>query len=183
MASAPRIVIQDDKGLTAADRQSLAALSGAVHPPGSPPNPVTAGLEWADATLRAMALAGRAHGLPCRRAAPRRHAWTAARVRVGGVGEVMTAPDARRQGHAKAALKAMWRHLIEVRAGLLPDAVLRTRAPWLLWKAWLAAVHGQAADRAARRFDRVPPGSAPGAGRSGNRAAGAGVLDLRGPPW
>ena len=35
-------------------------------------------------------------------------------VRVGGVGEVMTAPDARRQGHATAVLPAMCRHLIEV---------------------------------------------------------------------
>jgi len=54
MASALRIVILDDPLLAEADRLSLAALSDAVHPPGSPPNPVTAGLEWTDATIRAM---------------------------------------------------------------------------------------------------------------------------------
>ena len=113
MASAPRIVIQDDKGLTAADRLSLAALSGAVHPPGSPPNPVTAGLEWADATLRAMAWQdGR---MVCHVGALLRAATMDGRaVKIGGVGEVMTAPDARRLGYAKAALEAMCRHLIEV---------------------------------------------------------------------
>src|SRR5258706_16204344 len=98
MASALRIVILDDPLLAEADRLSLAALSDAVHPPGSPPNPVTAGLEWADATLRAMAWQeGR---MVCHVGALLRAATMDGRaVRVGGVGEVMTAPDARRRGH------------------------------------------------------------------------------------
>ena len=35
-------------------------------------------------------------------------------VKVGGVGEVMTAPDLRRQGHARSVLSAMCRHLVDV---------------------------------------------------------------------
>ena len=53
-----RIVILDDPLLTEADRLSLDELSNAVHPPGSPPNPVTAGLEWAQETIRALAWCG-----------------------------------------------------------------------------------------------------------------------------
>ncbi|HEY8016423.1 MAG TPA: GNAT family N-acetyltransferase [Dongiaceae bacterium] len=181
MAPALRIVIRDDEGLTAADRQALAALSGAVHPPGSPPNPVTAGLEWADATLRAMGWQeGRmvCHvGALLRAAIMDGHA-----LRVGGVGEVMTAPDARRRGHAKAALKAMCRHLIEVRQAsflmLFCAPALHGFYGRLGWRPFTGKLLiGQHGDSIAFPLD--PP-----LAQDGREAMPAtGVLDLRGPPW
>jgi GNAT superfamily N-acetyltransferase len=181
MTPALRIDIRDDTGLSAADRQALAALSDAVHPPGSPPNPVTAGLEWADATIRAMAWQeGR---MVCHVGALIRAALLGGRaVKVGGVGEVMTAPDARRQGHATAVLPAMCRHLREVQQ---VSFVMLFCAPSLYgfygrlgWRPFTGklfiGLRGGSIE-----FPLDPPLMQDG----GETVPIAGVLDLRGPPW
>ena len=181
MASPVRIVILDDPLLTAADRLSLDLLSNAVHPPGSPPNPVTAGLEWAHETIRAMAWQeGR---MVCHVGALIRAAtMDGSAVKVGGVGEVMTAPDARRLGHAKAALAAMGRHLIEVRQ---VSFLMLFCAPALYgfygslgWRRFtgklLIGQRGTSIE-----FPLEPPMVQNGT----ETMPAGGVLDLRGPPW
>jgi predicted acetyltransferase len=103
-------------------------------------------------------------------------------VKVGGVGEVMTAPDARRQGHAKAALKAMCRHLIEVQQVsflmLFCAPALHGfygRLGWRLFTGKLLI--GQRG--ASIEFPLEPPMM-----QDGREAVPeAGMLDLRGPPW
>jgi GNAT superfamily N-acetyltransferase len=181
MASAVRIVIRDDPLLTAADRLSLAELTDAVHPPGSPPNPVTAGLEWADATIRAMAW--QEERMACHVGALVRVAVMDGRaVKVGGVGEVMTAPDARRQGHAKAALEAMCRHLIHVRQ---VSFLMLFCAPALYgfygrlgWRFFTGKLLiGQRG--ASIEFPLEPPMVQDGR----ETVPASGLLDLRGPPW
>ena len=103
-------------------------------------------------------------------------------VRVGGVGEVMTAPDARRRGHATAALKAMCRHLIEVRQ---ISFLMLFCAPTLYgfygrlgWRPFTGKLlTGQRGDSIAFPLD--PP-----LVQDGREAVPAGgTLDLRGPPW
>ena len=181
MASAPRIDIQDDTGLTAADRRALTALSQAVHPPGSPPNPVTAGIEWADATIRAMAWQeGR---MVCHVGALLRAAMMDERaVRVGGVGEVMTAPDVRRQGHATALLPVMCRHLSEVQQVsflmLFCAPALRGFYGRLGWRPFTGKLFiGQRGGSI--EFPLDPP-----LVQDGTRTVPAsGILDLCGPPW
>jgi aminoglycoside 2'-N-acetyltransferase I len=181
MASAVRIVIRDDPLLTAPDRLSLDLLSNSVHSPGSPPNPVTAGLEWADETLRAMAWQeGR---MVCHVGALIRDATMDGRaVKVGGVGGVMTAPDARRQGHAKAALMAMGRHLIEVRQVsflmLFCAPALHGLYGSLGWRRFTGKLLiGQRGGSIA--FPLEPPMVQDGT----ETVPAAGVLDLGGPPW
>ena len=181
MASTVRIVILDDSRLTAADRLSLDRLSTAVHPPGSPPNPVTAGLEWADATVRAMAWhEGRMVGHVG--ALIRAAVMDGRAVKIGGVGEVMTAPDARRRGYAKSALTAMCRHLIEAQR---VSFLMLFCAPALYgfygrlgWRSFTGKLLiGQRGDSI--EFPLDPPLVQDGR----ETVPAAGTLDLRGPPW
>ena len=181
MASALQIVVLDDSLLTAADRRSLDNLSNMIRPPGSPPNPVTAGLEWADATIRAMAW--QEGHLVCHVGALIRTAVMNDRaVTVGGVGEVMTAPDARRQGHATAVLPVMCRHLIDVQQ---VSFLMLFCAPALYgfygrlgWRPFAARLlirrYGESIE-----FPLEPPRVQDGA----ETVPEVGMLDLRGPPW
>jgi predicted N-acetyltransferase YhbS len=181
MASAFRIVIRDDALLTTADRRSLGTLSNAVHPPGAPPNPVTAGLQWADATLRAMAWQeGR---MVCHVGALIRAALMDGRaVKVGGVGKVMTAPDVRRQGHARSVLSAMCRHLIDVQQA---SFLMLFCAPALYgfygrlgWRSFTGnLLIGQRG--VSIEFPLDPPLVQDGT----ETVPTAGMLDLRGSPW
>jgi predicted acetyltransferase len=103
-------------------------------------------------------------------------------VRVGGVGEVMTAPDARRRGHATTALKAMCRHLIEVRQ---ISFLMLFCAPTLYgfygrlgWQPFTGKLLiGQRGDSIAFPLD--PPLVQDGR----ETVPAGGTLDLRGPAW
>jgi hypothetical protein len=156
-------------------------LSNAVRPPGSPPNPVTAGLQWADATLRAMAW--RKGRMVCHVGALIRAAVIdGSAVKVGGVGEVMTAPDARRRGYARSVLSAMCRHLIDVQQ---VSFLMLFCAPALYgfygslgWRRFTGELLvGQRSGSIA--FPLEPPLVQDGT----ETVPAAGVLDLRGPPW
>jgi GNAT superfamily N-acetyltransferase len=181
MTPALRIVIRDDSLLTAADRLSLRELSDAVHPAGSPPNPVTAALEWVDSALRAMAWQeGR---MVCHVGALLRPALIdGAAVTVGGIGEVMTMPDARRQGHATAVLSMISRHLIEIE---------RVSFLMLFCAPALYGFYGRCGWRplATRLLIRrhgegiVFPLDPPLVRDGQESVPDAGVLDLCGPPW
>jgi hypothetical protein len=103
-------------------------------------------------------------------------------VKVGGVGEVMAAPDARRRGHAKAALTAMCRYLVEAQR---VSFLMLFCAPALYgfygslgWRRFTGKLLiGQRGGSIA--FPLEPPMVQDGT----ETVPAAGVLDLRGAPW
>jgi len=103
-------------------------------------------------------------------------------VRVGGVGEVMTAPDARRLGYATAVRPVMCRHLIEVQhvsfLMLFCAPALRGFYARLGWRPFAGKLFiGQRGSSMEFHLD------APMVQDGGQTVPPAGILDLSGPPW
>lgn len=105
-----RIDLKLDYLLSSAERQAINELSDAVYPPGAIPD-WGSWADWAPQTVRAMLWED--HRLVCHVGALIRDALINGRaVRVGGIGGVMTAPESRERGFARAALAAMRNFLV-----------------------------------------------------------------------
>ena len=108
---AMHIDVTPDQLLGAAARCRIMELSNEVYPPGSIPDWVGA-MQWAPKTIHSMVW--NEGLLVCHVGALVRDVIIDGRLmQVGGIGGVMTAPAARRRGHARAALAAMGRYVID----------------------------------------------------------------------
>jgi aminoglycoside 2'-N-acetyltransferase I len=176
-----RIDLAPDHLLSAATRRQINELSEAVYPPVSMPDLATVPTQWAPQTIRAMLWDdGR---LLCHVGALARDALIDGRpVLVGGIGGAMTAPEFRKRGHARTALAAMRRHLIDdqnVDFSLLFCASdlygFYGRFGWRLFAdAPLVEQRGRTLEFTRHRA-MVQDGT--------EMAPAGGMLDLRGPPW
>jgi hypothetical protein len=176
-----RTDLTPDHLLSAATRRQINELSDAVYPPGSTPDWAVAPIQWAPQTIRAMVWDGR--HLVCHVGALVRSALIDGRsVLVGGIGGAMTAPELRMQGHARTALAAMRRHLIDdqqVAFSLLFCAAdlygFYGRLGWQLFaNAPLVELRGTTVEFTLNRA-MVQDGT--------EIAPAGGILDVRGPPW
>jgi hypothetical protein len=176
-----RIDLTPDHHLSTATRQRIDELSDAVYPPGSSPDWATAPIQWAPQSIRAMIWDR--ERLVCHVGALVRSALIDDRsVLVGGIGGVMTAPARRRQGHARAALTAMRRHLIDAQqvafsllfcaADLYP---LYRQLGWKLFEGTPLVEQQNTTVEFALNRAMVQDGM--------EAAPAGGLLDLRGPPW
>ena len=176
-----RIELLPDHLLDVEVRRRIDELSDTVYPPDAALGWAAAKIQWAPQTIRAMVWDdGR---LLCHVGALVRSAVIDGRaVRVGGIGRVMTAAEARRQGHARAALAAMRRHLVVDRqvdfSLLFCPAELYAFYAQLGWRLFAGrALVEQPCGTVAFTLNRAMV-------QNGREPAPPGrVLDLRGPPW
>lgn len=176
-----RVDLTFDRLLGDPERQVISALSDAVCAPNTAPGGRTPPIQWAPQTIRALVwdesrLIGHVGALV-------RSALIDGRpAPVGGIGGVVTAPDYRKRGHARAALAAMQRHLIDdqrVSFLLLFCAVdlcgFYERLGW--WVFAGVPLVQQQGDIVEFTLNRAMV-------HSGTEAAPrGGTLDLRGAPW
>lgn len=175
-----RIDLKLDYLLTSTEREAINELSGAVYPPGAVPD-WGSWAEWAPQTVRAMLWEDRR--VVCHVGALVRDALIDGRaVRVGGIGGVMTAPELRKRGFARAALAAMRTYLVDDQRtsfSLLFCADnlhgFYSKLGWRLFADLPFVEHGGVA----MEFTLNPAMVQDGIGV----APDAGRLDLRGPPW
>jgi hypothetical protein len=177
---AMHIDVTPDQLLGAAARCRIMELSNEVYPPGSIPDWVGT-MQWAPKTIHTMVWN---EGLLVSHvgALVRDVIIDGRLMQVGGIGGVMTAPAARRRGHARAALAAMGRHVIDDQQVsfllLFCPADLYAFYEHLGWQSFKnAPVVDQGSKRVQLTFCRTMV-------RDGKEIAPAsGILDLRGPPW
>jgi aminoglycoside 2'-N-acetyltransferase I len=104
--------------------------------------------------------------------------WNNAPARMCGIGGVMTAPDARRKGHASAAMRRAAEEMADVDFGLLFCEAHNVKLYAALgWRVFAGRVHCTQ-PRGAMVFDMMPNMVLPLA-----RAPEDGDIDLRGLPW
>src|SRR5690348_6290623 len=97
----PRCFVRSDALISADQRQRITKLADAVYPPGL--ERAGASVHWAPPTIRAL-VSDESGSLTCHVGGLVRTVFLDHRpVTVGGIGGVMTAPPARRQGHARIA--------------------------------------------------------------------------------
>lgn len=108
-----RVELKPRRDLSAAERQAIAALGAAVYPPETRDRRSSRRIAWTE-TDRIVPVADPG-GSPVSMAGllvrPARHDRKP--VRIGGLGNVKTHPEARRQGYAEAALRESRRFLQE----------------------------------------------------------------------
>jgi predicted acetyltransferase len=176
-----RINLTPDHLLSAATRRQINELSEAVYPRGSTPDWAAAQIQWAPQTIRAMLWDDTR--LACHVGALVRDALIDGRpVRIGGIGGAMTAPELRRRGHARTALAAMRRHLLDDRkvhfSLLFCAADLHGFYGQLGWRLFAGAPlveqRGKTVEFTLNRA-MVQDGT--------EIAPAGGILELRGPPW
>jgi predicted acetyltransferase len=176
-----RTDLTPDHLLSAATRKQINELSDAVYPPGSTPDWAAAQIQWAPQTIRAMVWDN--SRLVCHVGGLVRSALIDGRsVLVGGIGGAMTVPELRRRGHARTALAALRRHLIDDQQValllLFCAADLYGFYGQLGWQLFadrpLVEQRGRAVEFTLNRA-MVQDGT--------EIAPAGGILDLRGPPW
>jgi predicted acetyltransferase len=174
-----RVDLTPDHLLSTATRQRIGELSDAVYP--SPPDWATAPIQWASQSIRAMIWDE--ERLVCHVGALVRSALIDGHsVLVGGIGGVMTAPARQRQGHARAALTAMRRHLIDAQQVAFSLLFCATDLHpfygplgWKLFAGTPLVEQQNATVEFTLNRAMVQDGT--------EVAPAGGLLDLRGPPW
>src|SRR5690348_9101558 len=113
------ITVCPDYSMSAADRLNLAELAAVVYPPDCAQERAGGSIQWAPKTIHTLVRDERGL-LTCHVGGLFRPVLVDRRpVKIGGIGGVMTAPLARRQGHARKAMATLSRHLVAQQASFL----------------------------------------------------------------